>query len=78
MDRAFSREGWPDILESLRGRLEPGIGARIRVTLPGGARLMGVAQGFDEEGALLLQDASGRRMRLLSGDVALLSREGDD
>ncbi|HEY63737.1 MAG TPA: biotin--[acetyl-CoA-carboxylase] ligase [Caldilineae bacterium] len=46
------------------------IGEEVRVTLPDGT-LTGIAQGVDDEGALLVQTAEGQIERILAGDLSL-------
>ncbi|MDM7830861.1 biotin--[acetyl-CoA-carboxylase] ligase [Cellulomonas edaphi] len=45
------------------------LGTQVRVSLPGGTDLEGVATGLDELGALLVEDAAGQTHRILAGDV---------
>ena len=44
-------------------------GSRVRVSLPGDAVVEGVAQGLDEDGALVVVDDAGVARRVLAGDV---------
>ncbi len=46
------------------------VGQRVRVSTPAGP-LTGIAEGVDEDGALLLRTADGQVHRLLAGDVTL-------
>jgi BirA family biotin operon repressor/biotin-[acetyl-CoA-carboxylase] ligase len=45
------------------------IGRPVRVMLPGGAQLLGTAEGVDDEGRLLVADAAGSVIALAAGDV---------
>lgn len=45
------------------------IGAPVRVELPGGDELTGVAERLDDDGALVVVDAAGRTHHVLAGDV---------
>ncbi|MBT0992739.1 biotin--[acetyl-CoA-carboxylase] ligase [Cellulomonas sp. DKR-3] len=45
------------------------IGTRVRASLPGDAVVEGVAQGLDDDGALVLLDDEGLTQRVLAGDV---------
>jgi BirA family transcriptional regulator, biotin operon repressor / biotin---[acetyl-CoA-carboxylase] ligase len=45
------------------------LGRRVSVRLPGRDRLLGTADGIDDEGRLLVTDDSGRRHVLAAGDV---------
>ena len=45
------------------------IGRRVRVHLPGGEVLDGVASGLDGDGALLVRDAAGAVRPVRAGDV---------
>lgn len=48
------------------------LGSDIRVELPGGAALVGIAEDVDPDGRLLLLDAAGRRRAVAAGDVVHL------
>lgn len=45
------------------------LGDRVRVELPGGGELLGVARRLDHEGALVVVDAAGTEHQVLAGDV---------
>jgi BirA family transcriptional regulator, biotin operon repressor / biotin---[acetyl-CoA-carboxylase] ligase len=51
------------------------IGACVRVQLPGGGELIGLAQGVDDEGRLLVEGAGGRVAALAAGDVVPVRTE---
>ncbi len=48
------------------------IGQRVRVALPTGESLTGVAEGVDDAGRLLVRDPAGREHALAAGDVVTL------
>lgn len=61
--------------ETLRGDYRAGcssLGARVRVELPGGAVLTGIAEDVDADGRLLLLDDNGTRRAVAAGDVVHL------
>jgi BirA family biotin operon repressor/biotin-[acetyl-CoA-carboxylase] ligase len=45
------------------------LGAEVRVELPGGGSLVGIAEDVDPDGRLLLLDAAGHRRAVAAGDV---------
>ncbi|MBX3116223.1 MAG: biotin--[acetyl-CoA-carboxylase] ligase [Cryobacterium sp.] len=52
------------------------IGARVRVDLPGGVEIRGIATGLDETGRLQLQESAGGELReIAAGDVTHLRYE---
>jgi len=53
-------------------RLCATIGSRVRVELPGGGRLAGLATGVDADGRLLVRTASGADLPVAAGDVVHL------
>jgi BirA family biotin operon repressor/biotin-[acetyl-CoA-carboxylase] ligase len=70
MDRCYG-ELEESGFESLRSRWEAHfalLGRRIEVEL-GGQRVIGMAQGIDREGALIIADEQGQRRRVVAGDV---------
>lgn len=48
------------------------LGAQVRVELPGGATLRGIAEDVDRDGRLLLLDPAGHRKAVSAGDVVHL------
>jgi BirA family transcriptional regulator, biotin operon repressor / biotin---[acetyl-CoA-carboxylase] ligase len=67
----WRRAGFASLREPWLARAQ-GLGGDIRVRLQGG-ELFGRFAGLDEEGALLLEDAAGRR-RIAAGDIFPLGR----
>lgn len=66
------RRGDPEVL---RGDYRAGclsLGSAVRVELPGGAVLTGIAEDVDVDGRLLLLDESGTRRAVAAGDVVHL------
>ena len=66
---AFERDGFA----GLRGewqRRHAHQGERVRLNLPDGTRVMGIARGVDASGALLLETPAGLR-RYHSGEISL-------
>lgn len=45
------------------------LGAPVRVELPGGAELVGIAERLDDDGGLVVVDAAGASHHVLAGDV---------
>ena len=45
------------------------LGSEVKVDLPGGAALRGIAEDVDRDGRLLVLDAAGRRRAVAAGDV---------
>jgi BirA family biotin operon repressor/biotin-[acetyl-CoA-carboxylase] ligase len=45
------------------------LGSEVRVELPGGGSIVGIAEDVDRDGRLLLLDAAGRRRAVAAGDV---------
>jgi BirA family biotin operon repressor/biotin-[acetyl-CoA-carboxylase] ligase len=45
------------------------LGSQVRVDLPGGGALVGIAEDVDRDGRLLLLDGEGRRRAVAAGDV---------
>jgi BirA family biotin operon repressor/biotin-[acetyl-CoA-carboxylase] ligase len=45
------------------------LGAEVRVELPGGAAIQGIAEDVDRDGRLLILDAAGHRRAVAAGDV---------
>lgn len=83
VDRNLLLAGLLAGIEERYGRMEEGegphgewsrrlvtLGRRVEVT-GGGGRIAGLAEGVDEDGALLLRTADGTLHRLLAGDVTL-------
>jgi BirA family transcriptional regulator, biotin operon repressor / biotin---[acetyl-CoA-carboxylase] ligase len=52
------------------------LGSEVRVELPGGAALHGIAEDVDVDGRLLLVDPAGRRRAVAAGDVVHLRPAG--
>jgi BirA family transcriptional regulator, biotin operon repressor / biotin---[acetyl-CoA-carboxylase] ligase len=52
------------------------LGAEVRVELPGGATLHGIAEDVDPDGRLLLLDPAGHRRAVAAGDVVHLRPAG--
>ncbi|GAA0920139.1 biotin--[acetyl-CoA-carboxylase] ligase [Pseudonocardia zijingensis] len=52
------------------------LGSEVRVELPGGAALHGIAEDVDADGRLLLLDAAGHRRAVAAGDVVHLRPSG--
>jgi BirA family transcriptional regulator, biotin operon repressor / biotin---[acetyl-CoA-carboxylase] ligase len=52
------------------------LGSEVRVELPGGAALHGIAEDVDRDGRLLLLDAAGHRRAVAAGDVVHLRPSG--
>ena len=50
------------------------LGSEVRVELPGGAALHGIAEDVDRDGRLLLLDPAGHRRAVAAGDVVHLRR----
>jgi BirA family biotin operon repressor/biotin-[acetyl-CoA-carboxylase] ligase len=50
------------------------LGSEVKVELPGGAVLRGIAEDVDRDGRLLLLDPAGRRRAVAAGDVVHLRR----
>lgn len=50
------------------------LGAQVRVELPGGGSLVGIAEDVDRDGRLLLLDDAGRRRAVAAGDVVHVRR----
>jgi BirA family biotin operon repressor/biotin-[acetyl-CoA-carboxylase] ligase len=64
------------VLPSYRERCET-IGADVRVELPGGDVVSGVASGVDDDGQLVVRDSeTGREQRFSAGDVTHVRRTG--
>ncbi len=69
--------GDPDVTR-LRADYRAGcssLGAEVRVEMPGGAVLSGIAEDVDRDGRLLILDASGHRRAVAAGDVVHLRPE---
>ena len=65
--------------ESLRGDYRAGcasLGSTVRVELPGGAVLTGIAEDVDADGRLLVLDDKGTRRAVAAGDVVHLRPTG--
>ena len=56
------------VLSSLCGTL----GAEVRVELPGGQELLGVAERLDRDGRLVVRDRNGEAQAVAAGDVTHL------
>jgi BirA family transcriptional regulator, biotin operon repressor / biotin---[acetyl-CoA-carboxylase] ligase len=52
------------------------LGSEVKVELPGGAALHGIAEDVDRDGRLLLLDPAGRRRAVAAGDVVHLRPSG--
>lgn len=52
------------------------LGSEVKVELPGGAALRGIAEDVDRDGRLLLLDAAGHRRAVAAGDVVHLRPSG--
>jgi BirA family biotin operon repressor/biotin-[acetyl-CoA-carboxylase] ligase len=52
------------------------LGSEVRVELPGGEALLGMAEDVDVDGRLLLVDPAGRRRAVAAGDVVHLRPAG--
>ena len=52
------------------------LGSEVKVELPGGAALRGIAEDVDRDGRLLLLDATGHRRAVAAGDVVHLRPTG--
>ncbi len=66
--------GDPDV-GTLRADYRAGcasLGVEVRVELPGGATLTGIAEDVDRDGRLLLLDPAGHRLAVAAGDVVHL------
>jgi BirA family transcriptional regulator, biotin operon repressor / biotin---[acetyl-CoA-carboxylase] ligase len=50
------------------------LGSEVKVELPGGAAMQGIAEDVDRDGRLLLLDPAGRRRAVAAGDVVHLRR----
>jgi BirA family transcriptional regulator, biotin operon repressor / biotin---[acetyl-CoA-carboxylase] ligase len=81
LDRLFEREAeWRDgrgdpELTRLRADYRAGcatLGSEVKVELPGGAALHGIAEDVDPDGRLLVLDAAGHRRAVAAGDVVHL------
>ncbi len=72
--RVLAEEGFAAIRDRWMA-LSCVIGRQIRVQFPQGRTERGVAEGLDEDGALLLRTEGGR-VRILSGDVSLRAEDG--
>ncbi|MCX6465188.1 MAG: biotin--[acetyl-CoA-carboxylase] ligase [Pseudonocardiales bacterium] len=53
------------------------LGVPVRVELPGGTSVSGIAEDVDSDGRLLLLDAAGHRRAVAAGDVVHLRPAGD-
>jgi BirA family biotin operon repressor/biotin-[acetyl-CoA-carboxylase] ligase len=60
--------GIADRVSSLCGKL----GAEVRVELPGGHEVLGVAERLDADGRLLVRDRNGEAQAVAAGDVTHL------
>ncbi len=71
--------GNPEQLEQLKAEVRAScatVGARVRVDLPGGVEVRGIATGLDEGGQLQLQESAGGELRVIAaGDVTHLRYE---
>ncbi|MBX3089375.1 MAG: biotin--[acetyl-CoA-carboxylase] ligase [Cryobacterium sp.] len=71
--------GTPEQMEQLKAQVRANcatIGARVRVDLPGGMEVRGIATGLDETGRLQLQESAGGELReIAAGDVTHLRYE---
>jgi BirA family biotin operon repressor/biotin-[acetyl-CoA-carboxylase] ligase len=85
LDRLAQREAqWRDgrgDAESTRLRADyragcATLGSEVKVELPGGAALRGIAEDVDGDGRLLLLDAAGHRRAVAAGDVVHLRPSG--
>jgi BirA family transcriptional regulator, biotin operon repressor / biotin---[acetyl-CoA-carboxylase] ligase len=65
----YMATGVADIVEAWRRRMMPGLAMRVSVA---GQPLLGIGEGIDEDGALLLRDAAGTLHRISAGDVELV------
>lgn len=54
------------------------LGKNIEVLMPNGERLKGVAEDVNDQGALLLRDASGKVQALHSGEVSLMAANAEE
>lgn len=73
MERAYrclTAGKWDELLTEWRSYAEPMIGRDVRIHCRG-ETIQGVISGVDDDGALLLLDARGRRKRILAGDVMM-------
>ena len=71
---SFAREGFEPLRDEWHRR-HVDQGKMVRLVLPDGASLEGIAAGVAADGSLLLDTASGRR-RFHSAEISLRSREG--
>jgi BirA family transcriptional regulator, biotin operon repressor / biotin---[acetyl-CoA-carboxylase] ligase len=65
IDHWALRLGTPEIFDTWKARLET-IGQRVTI-----GEVSGIAEAVDREGALFVRTATGERVRVLAGDVAL-------
>jgi BirA family biotin operon repressor/biotin-[acetyl-CoA-carboxylase] ligase len=73
--RAFSEHGADAAASGIADRVSSlcgTLGAEVRVELPGGAELLGVAERLDADGRLLVRDRNGEAQAVAAGDVTHL------
>ena len=66
--------GSPKLIVDYRARSAT-IGSRVRATLPGGRRIVGLARDIDEQGRLVM-DVGGQPVAISAGDVVHLRPDG--
>lgn len=67
--------GGASLLELAAARMVT-LGCEVRVELPGGALLLGTANGLAADGSLLVRDAAGTTHTVTAGDVIHVRRQG--